>query len=102
MVLIFLMFFVLLVACGNHGTNPTETSRVIVENDEIKLSSRITYYDKVIPLESSGASKSTSKSTQKRTFQLILRAEVEAPVLDGLTLHASHVRFRDGYAYVSY
>ena len=67
MVLIFLIFFTLLVACGNHGTNPTETSRIIVENDEIKLSSQLTM-TKLFPWNLQVPQKVLQKAHKKGPF----------------------------------
>jgi len=92
----------LLIACGSNVTEPENAQRIIINNNKTVLGNRITYLDEKIQLHNiNEADASLAKMTSDNIW-LELLAEVDAPVLDGHTLHASHVTFSNGHAFVSY
>lgn len=79
---------------------------VLINNDQASLGSRIKKSNKILSVQEIGSSlKSTGipaqiDLTQNFVFKLV--AEVDAPVYDGSTLQATHVRILDHYAFVTY
>ena len=86
----------------------TETDGTpIINNDSDSLSSRITTHDELVPIEPIGQFMPKSGSPvpvvdHTQNFAFKLKAEVNAPVLNGRTLMATHVAIKDNFAFVSY
>ena len=80
----------LIVSCDNKSF--FENERMIVETDD----SRVHLTDEVIDLDGPG------RNPINYNFQLVLRAEVDAPIHDGYTLRATHVKIVGNHAIVSY
>jgi len=99
-----LLLALYLSGCAENTTGPEQVDRLKVNNDAEALSTRIRYVDGIaVPLTPAESIKTTSGATlSSSAIELKLRAEVEAPVLDGQTLHASHVSFDQRRVYVSY
>ena len=89
-------------ACGQGVVTDPDPNRIVITNDEAALSQRIHDLGQ-LPLQilADGWVGQPALST-RNTFELVLRAEVEAPVLDGITLQATHVDFSHPKVYVSY
>jgi len=91
---------ILFTACGTQVNDSLPEDRILLQNDEAVLNSRISYFEQEQILEARNLNAGLlQKSTQIR---LALRAEVFPPIIDGQTLHASHVTLQGGDAYVSY
>ena len=91
----------LITVCGKQLVGPLETVRIVLENDQAILNSRIKYFNQEIPLDSPNSISKADASKRNHT-KLFLLAEVEPPEIDGRKLQANHVTLSDGYAYVSY
>jgi len=91
----------LLTVCGNQVLDPIDAERIVLENDETALNSRIKHLEEEIILAPSSSLTKIAASILSHT-KLILLAEVDPPEIDGRRLQASHVTLSDGYAYVSY
>ena len=83
--------------------NGSDKERIIINNNANDLSSRVEIKDEQMPLNGLDNTMLNKVATEdSSSFVLVLRAEVEAPVYNGLDLRASHVTIKDGYAYVTY
>lgn len=93
-----------LTGCAQKVTAPQQVDRLVVNNNAETLSARIRYVDGVaVPIvPSDGIKTAPGIRLSSADIELKLRAEVEAPVLNGHTLHASHVTFDKRRVYVSY
>jgi hypothetical protein len=88
--------------CGADVNAPDrDANRVVLNNDEIALAGRVKYTDESVDLQQTDPTFANLPKTTGN-IELILRATVEPPAVDGYKLHASHVTFSDGHAYVSY
>lgn len=103
------LFALLLASCSSQTTEPVIVDRLEVNNDEAQLSGRIHYYDDTdveltLPEDANGASKTrnTGANASATKISIKLRAEVDPPTVDGVTVHANHVTFNKKNAYVSY
>lgn len=83
--------------------NGSKDGRIIINNNASKLSSRVEIKDEQMPLNGlDGTTLGKASVEDSSSFVLVLRAEVAAPVYNGLDLRASHVTIENGYAYVTY
>jgi hypothetical protein len=93
----------------NNGTyNPVDKKgTVLVNNDAQSLNSRVKIANKVLPVQDAEFSSTKGQGIPQKidltqNFVFKLRAEVDAPVYEGSTLQATHVRILDHYAFVTY
>ena len=82
------------------GPGNQSNDRISITNDEAQLSSRVTYYNQNIPLDSLGIG--FPKSTKSTAFSLTLVAEVRPPVICTDTLQATCITIKSNKALVSY
>lgn len=93
---------------GSNNYNPIDKKgNVLVNNDRLSLNARVKKSNEVLEVQDieSGATKSQGipqKIDLTQNFVFKLRAEVDAPVYEGNTLQATHVRILDHYAFVTY
>lgn len=77
--------------------------RILINNNAAELSSRVELKDEQLPFNGvDNGNLSKIISDDGSSFVLVLRAEVAAPVYEGMELRASHVTIENGYAYVTY
>lgn len=99
--------FLFLAGCGpdslpvDPSQGDLENDRLKITNNEVTLSSYVTYYDTDIPIDTTGLPKGRL-GKRLAAFNLKLRAEVSPPSSGGNILQATHVALRGDYAYVSY
>ncbi len=100
-----LVVAIILAGCGRGDlVGPGNEDRIVVSNDEEELNKRITYFvDEQSPNQpKSQVGKFSYQSLSSQEPQLKLRAEVAAPVVNGHTLHASHLTFDQRRTYVAF
>jgi hypothetical protein len=91
-----------LYACGEGVVTEPNPNRIVINNDEAALSQRIRDIGQVaLDIRGEGWVGQPALST-RNAFELVLRAVVEPPVLDGIRLQATHVDFHQPKVYVSY
>ncbi|MEA1972043.1 MAG: hypothetical protein U9N34_01955, partial [Candidatus Cloacimonadota bacterium] len=88
--LLIIVVLLSVISCDNQSSFSNE--RMVVEADE----SRVHLTDEVIELNGPG------RDPINYNFELVLRAEVDAPEYLGYTLRATHVKIVGNYAIVSY
>lgn len=91
----------LVTACSD-GFAPNPEGRFVVNNDRAELSLRVHAMDVGVPLPISVDRLPNFSSAPPANVELILRAEVDPPVVDGIRLQATHVDFSKPKVYVSY
>lgn len=91
----------MMVGILNNCTEPPEDGRIILENNVSTLSSRVTYLNQVIEIDTSLQTEGLAK-TAVDPVTLVLIAEVNPPSIDGQTLQATDVFIKSNKAYVSY
>ena len=84
----------------------SEPARLTIENDADLLSWRVTLVGgqplSITPISGAAPSPPGMSSQSDHDFQLMLIATVEAPVIDDVTLQATHTVVRGGTALVTY
>lgn len=91
-----------LLGCGKQIFEPGADSRMIVENDEAVLNTRLNFDDKELLLEPTEGEDGVRNKSSSSQLKLKLRARLSPPEVDGMLLHASHVTVEGNRAYVSY
>jgi len=111
-----LLLFTVLSGCEK---NPTKDSnggdgngRIIINNDSAELDSRVTYKSEEIDVDDLLAAEKIVAIGKKRkgtvipvtldTMYITLVSEVNPPEYQGITLQATDIYIKGGYAYVSY
>ncbi len=84
-----------------------QTDNIVVNNDQLSLSSRIKTNNKILrvyDIEQSGLKSSmvAPRVDLTKNYVFKLRAEVAPPVFEGNTLQATHVKIVDNMAFVTY
>lgn len=98
-IVIILLLFVY-IACTNLDFS---SERIIVENNQSVLSSRVQYSHEIIPIDTSGNGNFRSTTALNAdTVVLTLVAEISPPEYNGIVLQATDVRIKSDKAYVSY
>ena len=98
--LVTLAFFA---SCDLFNGGGQSNERILINNNAGDLSSRVIIKDDILPFYGvDGATLNKISADDSSDFVLVLRAEVEAPIYDGMELRASHVTIENGYAYVAY
>ncbi|HEY4786249.1 MAG TPA: hypothetical protein VIH57_09370, partial [Bacteroidales bacterium] len=92
---------------ANNYSPIDKKGNILVNSDQQSLNSRVKIANQVLPVLDAEFSATKSEGippqvdlTQNFVFKL--RAEVAAPVYEGNTLQATHVRILDHYAFVTY
>lgn len=85
----------------NNCIEPPENDRIIVENDLGVLSSRVTYVNQPVVLDTSLQSTGLAKPGVN-PVTLTLVAEVDPPSVDGQALQATDIYVKSNKAYVAY
>ena len=75
-------FCFLITVCGKQVLDPIDVDRIVLENDDEILNSRIKYMNQEIPLDTSSSLSKTAASKRPHT-KLILLAEIEPLRLTG-------------------
>jgi len=115
-VLVVLALLVLIGCADDSGTTPTDGTddRILLNQGGADLNARITLFpDGVdLPMDDDGSGQSVDqalslRSTHSTTLAqgslvLVLRAEVDPPLLDGVEMRATHVQIDENRAYVTY
>jgi len=96
---VFLLFswVLLILGCGTPPTQPDDKDRLVFNEDEELLNSRVRYFDEEVPLDSAGTSLSKASP-----IHLKLVAEIDPPTFEGNQLHATHVTLYDNLAFVAF
>lgn len=77
--------------------------RILINNNAGKLAARVQIKNEILSFNGvDGRTFSKITPDDSSDFVLVLRAEVAAPVHEGMELRASHVTIENGYAYVTY
>jgi hypothetical protein len=112
-----LAYFLLFGAIAINGCNKDNNSgnytpvdkkgNVLVNKDQQSLNSRVRIANEVLPVQDVEFSSTKDQGIPQKidltqNFVFKLRAEVDAPVYEGNTLQATHVRILDHYAFVTY
>jgi hypothetical protein len=85
------------------GLGPNPEGRFIVNNNQAELSLRVHAIEAGVPLPISvDRLPNFTSAPPDADVQLTLRAQVDPPVVDGITLQATHVDFSHPKVYVSY
>jgi len=96
-----LAVLVIVVVIMNSCTEPPKDGRIILENDLSTLSSRVTYVNEVIEIDTSLQTGGLAKGGSD-PVSLVLIAEVDPPSIDGQVLQATDIFIKSNKAYVSY
>ena len=95
----------LFAGCGPEVTAPETAERIIVSNDLETLNQRVTYIPGQPETQKKSPAIAKFKYQQLATstkIKLKLRAEIEAPVVDGQVLRANHLTFDQRRVYVAF
>jgi hypothetical protein len=81
--------------------------KMVINNDLAVLSKRVKINTdnnkmQILPVDFISTPKSLKSSHVATQYQIYLRAEVDAPLYEGKTLQASHIKIVGNYAYVTY
>lgn len=82
----------------NQGIPDITNGRITIVNDEAKLNSRTHILSDTISVEAGGL----PKSSGVMATSLVLEAEIDPPVINGVKLQATSVSLKDNFAYISY
>jgi len=85
----------------NNCTEPPEDGRIILENNLSTLSSRVTYVNEVIEIDTTLQTGGLAKAAVN-PVNLTLIAEVDPPSINGEVLQATDVYIKSNKAYVAY
>jgi len=85
----------------NYCTESPEDGRIILENNATTLSSRVTYLNQIIEIDTSLQTQGLAKPAVD-PVSLVLIAEVDPPSINGQTLQATDVYVKGDKAYVAY
>ncbi len=94
-----ILFTLVLPACKRGSSGSQASGRILVDNNEERLNTRVTYYNEEEPGDPDVF---YHAAYNDKGFKLTLKAKVEPPTIDGVALEASHVTISGKYAYVSY
>lgn len=101
--LIMTLLLIVLASSCDFFNRGQEDGRILINNNASELATRVEVKDEIMPFNGiDGRSLTKIASDDSSDFVLVLRAEVEAPVYNGMDLRASHVTIENGYAYVTY
>lgn len=89
------------------NSDPVQVGNVLVNNNQEELNSRVSLSDNLLLVEDDDltrtkSAKQTPAVDLTKNYVFRLKAEVDAPVYDGNTLQATHVKIYDKYAFVTY
>ena len=85
----------------NTCTEPPEDGRIILVNDQSTLSSRVTYVNQIIEIDTTLQAGGLAKPAVD-PVSLVLIAEIDPPTIDGQVLQATDIYVKNDRAYVSY
>ena len=82
----------------------SDDGRIIVNNSESDLGSRVTYTSEEIEVDTLSVTGGAEKKIKvgEELLALVLVSEVSPPVHEGITLQATDIQIKETYAYVSY
>lgn len=91
---------------GNNS-EPTQVGNILINNDQQELNSRVSLSDNLLLVEDDDltrikGAKQAPPVDLTKNYVFRLKAEVAAPVYEGNTLQATHVKIYDKYAFVTY
>jgi Domain of unknown function (DUF4114) len=92
---------------SNHYTSVDKKGTIVVNENQQSLNTRVKKSNQILRVGNADFNAEKSEGIPQQidltqNFVFKLRAEVNAPVYDGNTLQATHVRILDHYAFVTY
>jgi hypothetical protein len=92
---------------SNSTSSVTQNGNMIINNNQSELNERVELKNEVLTVQplydySTQSSKEVPEVDPTKNYVFRLKAEVAAPVYNGDTLQATHVKIYDKYAFVTY